>query len=440
MHSSFDISKEDLAPACIILASDEDKTPLAWYKNAGDANIVYWNTVLLARREMRGFFLQTLLLTMNTPVVAVENFAVFQIDDFPPSLSDAPPPQIDREFTNVSWNEFIFDIWYDDMMSLKDMYALKYTWYAVMNYHDADVNQLEQRTPNEREIDKRILNARLERIKPIKGDDEIALHGYNHVPLIEESWPNIQTLKMKLLYARELWEENFPEYMPRSWVPANNQYHSEHVSMVKTVFPEIDVVCSNYSAGSFADGMFRDFGLEPWDTSLYCLPRETYGYVMKPELKLMMLSQIGSLGLWTHFIHPDDIFDIPSDTTRESYNRNIDRLYWRRENDKGAPGMFTQLEQWIGFVRKTFPWIKIVTTSEAHKQLIRHYKKNIKIELSRSKISIDCDEDSGYFIRTQKNQTIHAHKNCSILGQANLFKGRLYFIKCGKGPSTVKII
>ena len=432
-HSRFNILPNELASDCTILASTLEQLPLAWVRMTEHANIVFWNTNHLANRKMRGFFLHTLFIAMGRAIAAKEEFAVLQIDDFPAALSDGSTEPIDKEYADTSWNEFIFDVWYADMMKLRDTYALKYTWYAVINYDDTctDINSLHPLEEKARA--QPLLEDRLARMTPLDTEDEIALHGYNHVALTEEHWPRLDVLEQKLGIARELWAESFQGKMPTSWVPVNNQYNQDHIRVLKQVFPEIDIVCGLYTSGKFHDGESREFGPEPWEPSLFCLPRETYGYTCSPGLQLAMLSQIASMGIWTHFVHPDDIFDIPSNDATGDYHRNQDRLRWRSNNANGLSGMFSQFENWIAFVKRTFPWMKFLTTSQAHKKLVQHQDKSVTIKYSASKIETQCSARSSFYIRTRPNETLKSLQNSFIQHQVEVFAGKLYSVQCGPG-------
>jgi len=109
-----------------------------------------------------------------------------------------------------------------------------------------------------------VLRRRLDRAAASGPDDEYGLHGYNHVPLTGEYWPDLQTLRIKLQLARDLWDDTMPAPRPTSWVPANNWYDADCLPVVAEVFPEITTVCSLYSSGKYRRGGYREFGPEPW--------------------------------------------------------------------------------------------------------------------------------------------------------------------------------
>ena len=439
-HSAFDVHKDQLSNDCTVLASNLEGLPILWSRPVKYGHVVYWNTNHLSNRKMRGFFIHSLLLAMGTGFASKEEFAVLQIDDFPASLSDSEIDPIKDEYPDRSWNEFIFKDWYQDMISMRAKHNLKYTWYTIMNYHDIATDENSLRSPEEKTFDEHVLQTRLKRMQSLCGGDEIAFHGYNHVTMTSDQWPDKNILKQKLIYARELWEKNFQGDMPTSWVPANNQYHQDHIKVLKEVFPEIKLVCGNYSSGDFSKGQFREFDIEPWESGIDCMPRETSGYIFTDELKLMTVSQIASMGVWTHFIHPDDIFDVPINENDDLFRRNQDQLLWRAQNETGAQGMFNQFEEWIAYVRTNFPWLEFLTTSQAHSKLSAYKNKRVEIARLDSTFEIRSSDSTKLYIKVKLGEELEALTNCSIHDEVDVFGGKLYSVRCGTGLATLNVL
>ena len=68
---------------------------------------------------LRGFILQTVLASMGAGVSAAGGFAMFHVDDFPTSISDARLEPVATEFGDLDWDGFMFDVWHADMMALR---------------------------------------------------------------------------------------------------------------------------------------------------------------------------------------------------------------------------------------------------------------------------------------------------------------------------------
>lgn len=432
-HSSFDIERADLSPDCNIFMSDLANRPILWSRDVGDGRLVYWNTGVLHCRALRGFILQSVLDSMAIGVSAIAGFAMFHIDDFPVSLSDARLEPVASEYPGLDWDGFFFGAWHEEMMALRDRHDLKYTWYTVMNYHDVDTGSGADGFTSAMESGCEILQQRFGHIRSFADGDEYGFHGYNHEPMVEESWPDPATLRTKLSLARTLWADTVPAPLPTSWVPANNWYHAEHARMLKAVFPEITVVCGMYSSGDPRMGEYREFGPEPWEEGLLCLPRETYGYVMRPEVRMMMLSQIAAMGVWTHFVHPDDIYDIPAKLDEAAYRRNPDALGWQSSQADGKAGLVIQLDNWIAQIRGTFPWLEFFTTSEAEGKYRAHMDNHVDVRITEKTIEISSGSAGLFYAKTRMDVALVAGKGGEVVDRRRLDNGCLYVIRCSAG-------
>lgn len=438
-NNHFDVEASELLSSCKIIVTDLEERPIAWRLTFGKGRIVYWNTSVLFCRALRGLILHTIMDTMPVAASAITGFAMLHVDDFPPSLSDTVAEPVASEFPGLDWNGFFFDVWHKDMMALKAKHGLKFTWYVVMNYGDvdnnpnADLNSLAIKSGEE------ILARRFEYVSEFEDDDELGFHGYNHDPLVAESWPDLAILRSKLKLARELWQNAVPAPMPTSWVPANNWYHADHIRILKEVFPEISVVSCLFSVGDFENGEFREFGPEPWEDSLLCVPRETYGYSQSPEGKMMMLSQIAGMGVWNHFLHADDIYDIPVSSGKTTYHRNHEMRLWRAPNGDGKPGLYQQLDKWITQVRDLFPWLEFVTTSQAAERYRAHVQNNSSVFISDKCVEIHSEIESLFYIKIKAGLSIHPDKGGELIDCRPVDEGILNVVRCSVGTTLFQI-
>jgi len=438
-HSRFEIDAEHLHSDCEILASDLGDRPVAWRQAFGLGKIVYWNTEVLFCRALRGFAVQTVLGTMPVAVGAVAGFAMIHVDDFPPSLSDEIAEPISTEYPGTSRSDFYFGAWYDDMMAMRAKHDLKYTWYTVMNYHDAETAADSDLNSPEVMSGQSELERRFRHVRHTADDDEFGFHGYNHEPLISKSWPDTNILECKLRLARDLWEKAVPAPLPVSWVPAANWYDQDRIRLLKKVFPEITEVCSLFSSGEQEFGEYREFGPEPWEPSLTCLPRETCGYIQQPEYKMMMLSQIASMGVWTHFVHPDDVYDVPATPNNTNYARNESSLFWKASSENGQPGLYAQFEAWIAEARQLFPWLEFVTTSQAAQRLRSHEQNRVEIIVTDTGVEIISENAGLFFLRTGKNTTVTPGQGGQLLDRHHLADGILNTVKCAAGKTVFSL-
>lgn len=433
VHQRYRVTRNDLFADCEILAGDLANNPLAWRRNFGDGKVIYWNTGVLSCRPIRGLVLQTIFATMKVAIAAVGGFSMLHVDDYPPALSDAVSEPVASEFGGLDQNDYFFEVWYKDMMALKEKHGLAYSWYVVMNYADvdngADTDWNDHAITSARDI----LAKRFQKTPAIPDDIELGFHGYNHTPLIDSAWPDQEVLKKKLELARELWQSTMPGPMPVSFVPANNWYHRNQIDVLKQVFPELTTVCSLFSVGDVNFGEYREFGPEPWGNSFLCLPRETYGYFQTAETRMMMLSQIAGMGLWTHFLHTDDVYDTPVPDGDNRFLRNPDSRFWRAQNENGLPGLYPAFDELLTQVRSLFPWLDFVTTSQAERRFRTHIDNDVSVFISDTCVEIYCSEESLFYVRTQDGISIRPEKGGQLIDCRPVDKGNLNIVKCAAG-------
>nr|WP_255561463.1 DUF2194 domain-containing protein [Pseudohoeflea sp. DP4N28-3] len=439
-HSRFDLGASELAADCHLLATDGTGLPIAWKRRVGQGHLCYWNTGALFCRALRGFLLQCVLDVMGTGVCAIPGFAMLHVDDFPPALSNAREEPVAQEFPGIDQQDFYFDIWYEDMMALRRRHDLKVTWYSIMDYDDDAPVRSSVPTEETLADARRILRERFRLAAEAGADgdiDEYGFHGFNHVPLIEASWPDLNVLRQRLELARTFWQDIVPAPLPASWVPANNWYEEDHVRALKAVFPEITAVCSLYSSGITNRGGYREFAREPWEDGLVCLPRDTYGYVCKPDLRMIMLSQLSGMGAWTHFVHPDDVYDVPRGLADTPFCRNPEGAFWRARRENGAPGLLAQFDSWLTRVRSSYPWLEFLTTSQGERRLRSHLGNDVEVWHCDDEIEISTREASLFYIRVGEGIQLSFRTGAEMLDQRKVDGGTLYVVRCEAGRTKV---
>ena len=157
------------------------------------------------------------------------------------------------------------------------------------------------------------------------------------------------------------WAEVGLGSLPKSYAPPNNVYEQSTIDVVYEQCPSIVSMCSDYFESS-PDA----YSIDPMNPSLLQIPRTTSGYAINAIDSLRMLSVLASAGLWAHFIHPDDVFDIPKENGKNNdYHRNAQSKKWRAKSE-GGTGLYTDLLDWIKQCRSHYPWLRFATTYQAN--------------------------------------------------------------------------
>ena len=82
-HAPLDIRPK---PDCEVIATNARGRPLAWLNHWQDGRVVYWNTVALGEKRLRGLIIQSVACAQQTSVLPLANVGVVQVDDYPPAL------------------------------------------------------------------------------------------------------------------------------------------------------------------------------------------------------------------------------------------------------------------------------------------------------------------------------------------------------------------
>jgi hypothetical protein len=165
-------------------------------------------------------------------------------------------------------------------------------------------------------------------------------------------------------------------------------------------FPSIRVFKGVGIGAPFDEGGDRELAPEPWDDHFFAMARWTDGYVMHDEIRFQLLSQLGNLGLWTHFVHPDDVLNNSTNypgSPKEDL-RNPNDMWWRGDHTGEKKGMYYTLDKMLAYVEKNFPWLRYMTTREAYPKLLDYYATDVTYDFTDpEEVKVTFDGKPGYF-------------------------------------------
>lgn len=360
--SAYDVPLAEGCEALAVLQDAEARTlaPAGWTCARGEGRVAFWNVALLGGKAFRGHLLQTLALVHPAHVRPVARWGVVFLDDFPAPASNA---QLEPVWSQSSQTpaEYYAHTWYPDMVELAERTGLRYTSTVIYAY-DGRIRppfRFAEWLGGRVEV-----NGGAVPFSPwIAGVDaqrsEHALHGYNHQSLRLQTWGDKAPMVEALMTARRRWEIEGFSPLPRTYVPPMNYIDSVGVAALREAFPETRTIAGLYT-GEFEMGEGREYGPEPWAPELYALPRNTAGYILTDAERLKMLSVLHTIGVWNHFVHPDEVY--PNDDREEVY----------REEGLPSPteigwsgGLLPAFERWVAFVQEHYPWLEFATADEA---------------------------------------------------------------------------
>lgn len=401
-----------------IIATTSANVPVVWGLRYGAGKVIYWNTTLLSNKLFRGFITQSIASISDKFVKPFPNFAVIFIDDFPTPVFNVKKGVVWKEF-NITMAEFHFFVFYPDMVRLANEFGLKYTAGLVFNY-GADIkppfNLDEWCEGKVRVLGKEIEVSKLI-AKQFALKNELAFHGYNRYSLLIDKWKGIENMKKALKFAQKKWIEEGLGDLPVTYIPPFNLIDSAGVQAIVQSFPSIKVIAGLYS-GFFDVGQYREFGPEPWNEKLYCIPRVSAGFLIDDYTKMMILSEMAMLGVWTHFVHPDDIIYTPDEVENPELVRNWFYLPWRGKNNEG---LYFKFKNWLKNFVESYPFIRFMTCQEAYEQMKKFDALEIKYEFGDSEIRIKANQKN-VFLNVQIDtkykglEAVNAEIICSSRG------------------------
>ena len=143
-------------------------------------------------------------------------------------------------------------------------------------------------------------------------------------------------------------KEVYPKYDFRTYVPPSNILSPEGREAVKEAFPEMKIYASLYNGLTEDRCYYQEFAQN--EDGTFEIPRVSSGYIMKPGMKWEMMNVLNAKGIFSHFVHPDELF----------YEESKD-LTWS-EMEKSFDAMLREIHE-------NYSWLRPCTASEGMEYL-----------------------------------------------------------------------
>lgn len=367
--------------------ADKD-IPLLWEKNLENGKIIFSNGQFLSEKGNRGLLTGVLYRTGKNFIYPIINSKVFDIDDFPAPIPKNISENIFDEY-KMNDQKFFTNIWWPDIVEICSKYNLKPTGYLIYNYQDVtkDIENFE----GDAYYESLITQGR----NLFKIGGELGIHGFNHQPLRTEgykddslgynSWKDYNTMVNAQIALNKFIHTIYPNYEVKGYVPPSNIISEEGISALKKGFPSVNVISSLYVVSKEDIAYEQEFSKGA--DGIYNFPRYSSGYDYEEFDRWMVYNGITINGVFSHFIHPDDILDP---------ERNHG-LSW-----EGLKKDFTKL---MSEVYDNFKWLKSDTISQGvgalNEYLTTKSAFSYKENSIKGSLEYSCKND--YFIlRTDK--------------------------------------
>ena len=348
-------------------AADNPKLPIVIENKVGRGKVIYFNSTIYLDKEDRGFLFSFILSGLEGIPYPIANTSTLFLDDFPsPIFTDKLEP-IASEM-NMTTDDFETNVWWPDIRYLAHKYNISLTAVPCFDYENTtsppfDFTQWDTKKIKYGDVIEPTSNWLMKDC--LKNGNELGFHGYNHVSLEEKGWFK-DYIPIALHAVEKKWSINDFGDLPRTYVPPSNVIDKMGVVQLRKGMPSLKYLSSLYS-GEMSEGGDRDFDFEPYDPTLFDYPRLTSGFYMDEDKKFSQQSMYLYTGIWTHFIHPDDVYQINSSSNKSRGNfdlRNYKNLGWRTTKGKKG-GMFDEFDNYLKEITQLYPQIRFLNASTA---------------------------------------------------------------------------
>ncbi len=368
LHYGF--AKENFSKDIKILATavNDVNFPIVLENQVGKGKVILFNFQKSFEKRDRGLLFAGILEGLEGIPYPIANTSTIFLDDFPCPLFDIKSEPIASEM-NLSSKDFVKNVWWPDMLKIANRFNISYSVLLTFDYK----NKVEppflfnQWDYNKIKFDDKVESLSEWFVKDAKKNGhELAFHGYNHSELNKKLWKNPDFILTSLNAVKKKWDVSDFGAMPISYVPPSNYIDKMGISKLKAAMPSLKYLCSSYN-GEFLDGENREFDFDPYNKDLFDYPRITYGYYLNNIQKYSQESAYLYTGIWTHFVHPDDVYQISShkDGTQGDFDsRNPLNLGWHKTKGNNV-GMYSEFTNYLKEMTNLFPQIRFLNAGEA---------------------------------------------------------------------------
>lgn len=400
------------------------QSPLIWRYDCGLGRVAVFNCTSGSGDFWRGMAAGCVNLLFDTTLYPIINALCLFIDDFPSPQYESESDVVREEY-NRSAREFYRDIWWPDMLQVAKAYGDVYTGLFVATYNsEVDPAKLTY-TPS--------ATQQYFGVSLLKNGCELGAHGYNHQPLTLQGgtpadmdyhgWAGQQEMADSLRRLGEIAAQLFPGVALRCYVPPSNYLSAEGRQAVAAALPDLSVISGIYTnEEEEGDVYVQDFSVA--QDGIVEFPRITAGMAPDDFEQLSAYSAVGLYGVFSHFIHPDDIFDL-----ERGKGQNWEQLY-------------RSYCAWMQDIHEAYPFLRSLTATEAADavRIAETAQPHLEIEADEIRGSIEgfCG-DTCFFLRTERTPRA-VDDNCTIR-RVTAGSGEGYYLLTVKSPNfTVKLV
>ena len=392
--------------------SGERETPMIWKNRYGEGAILTYNATAIVGDSWTGVIGGCLATLLDDYLYPVINTKTVFIDDFPSPMYNTESALIEADY-NRSVREFFRDIWWPDMQSAAKRYDLDYVGLFIATYDDI--------------VDPEDFNYVQDTVEQYFGNSlldngfEMGAHGYNHQSLAMagevpdelgyNAWAGEREMAASIAELREITRSLFPDVKLYTYVPPSNYLSAEGRQAVVEALPDLQVISGVYTPEGEGGSVYvQDYQVA--EDGIVEFPRATSGMLENSYDDFAGMSVAGLYGVYSHFVHPDDILDP------------------ERSGGKDWQNLFDDFCDKMNLINEYFSGLRAMTSAEAAQQLRVAEKLQVSLTIEGGRAQGCCNGFTGEgwcYLRTDKNPEVD-NKSCEITPVSRDYPGNYYLV------------
>lgn len=405
--------KYQLEGSCkVYVETITDHVPLIWSMEYGKGRSVFCNMTALAGDYYTGMLGGCILALQDAFLYPVINAKTVFIDDFPSMQYNSESDVIKKEY-NRTVREFYRDIWWPDMQSAARKYGIKYTGVFMATYNDI-VNP-EEFVYVKDEMEQYYGNSLM------NNGFEMGAHGYNHQSLTlaggtpadmkYKPWADMEAMKASIEMFKQITEELFGDVKLYTYVPPSNYLSAEGRQALVETLPDLKCISGVYTKeGEEGNVYVQEFKVA--EDGIAEFPRVTAGMLESVYDDYTMFGAAGLYGVFSHFIHPDDILD----------PERGDGLTWQMLLD----GFCKKVD----LINRHYNHMRALTAAEVADALQIAYASEVSFQVTETQITgtVYNYYGEGYFYLKSEKKPSAASAGCTVTALNSLYEGEVYLV------------
>ena len=339
----------------------------------GSGRFLHYNGAVRDDRTNIGLMAAFLSHCGEESIYPVLGAKLFFLDDFPAPIPEGNFDKIYEEL-HLSTEDFYRQVWWPYVLELKEKHGLKLTGLIIESYGD-QVKGPFHPAGGRRARDHLIVYGR----ELLASGGELGLHGYNHQSLAPVGynqdeldyvpWASQEDMEEALRELRRYVTDAYPGYEFRCYVPPSDILSPEGRAAVKNVFPELRIYSSLFDGPAEARAYYQDY--ERNEDGTYEIPRVSSGHSPKGQNFYEEISVLNYMGIFSHFIHPDEIF-------------------YEESKDLSWADMAAGLQGFLGELDERYPWLEGMTDSECMEYLKDYLDMDYRVKRENGIMEMHC--------------------------------------------------